>query len=83
MEKNEKGYVVATCRNPKEATSLIDLKNSFSERLFIQKVDVTDETTIEVIVSTLKICLLSLIKVIPCGSFCRAFTPFFLKLSSV
>ncbi|KFK28680.1 hypothetical protein AALP_AA7G032600 [Arabis alpina] len=47
LEKNEKGYVVATCRNPREATSLIDLKNSFSERLFIQKLDVTDETTIE------------------------------------
>ncbi|CAH8275936.1 unnamed protein product [Arabidopsis lyrata] len=47
LGNNEKGYVVATCRNPKEATSLSDLKNRFSERLFIQKLDVTDETTIE------------------------------------
>ncbi|CAB79075.1 hypothetical protein [Arabidopsis thaliana] len=53
LENNKNGYVVATCRNPKEATSLSDLKNRFSERLFIQKLDVTDETTIEV-VSTLK-----------------------------
>ncbi|KAH0941461.1 hypothetical protein HID58_001098, partial [Brassica napus] len=47
LENSKKGHVVATCRNPKEATSLINLKNSFSERLFIQKLDVTDETTIE------------------------------------
>ncbi|CAN8231255.1 unnamed protein product [Cochlearia groenlandica] len=47
LENNEKGYVVATCRNPKEATSLSDLKNRFSERLFIQKLDVTEETNIE------------------------------------
>ncbi|ESQ55313.1 hypothetical protein EUTSA_v10025851mg [Eutrema salsugineum] len=47
LEKYQKGYVVATCRNPKEATSLSDLKNRFSERLLIQKLDVTDETTIE------------------------------------
>lgn len=47
LENNKNGYVVATCRNPKEATSLSDLKNRFSERLFIQKLDVTDETTIE------------------------------------
>ncbi|CAF2148803.1 unnamed protein product [Brassica napus] len=47
LENNKKGHVVATCRNPKEATSLVNLKNSFPERLFIQKLDVTDETTIE------------------------------------
>ncbi|EOA17038.1 hypothetical protein CARUB_v10005273mg [Capsella rubella] len=47
LENNEKGYVVATCRNPKEATNLSDLKNRFSERLVIQKLDVTDEATIE------------------------------------
>ncbi|KAF8096110.1 hypothetical protein N665_0317s0016 [Sinapis alba] len=47
LENSKKGHVVATCRNPKEATSLVNLKNSFSERLFIQKLDVTDETTIE------------------------------------
>ncbi|CAA7017623.1 unnamed protein product [Microthlaspi erraticum] len=47
LENCKKGYVVATCRNPKEATSLSDLKNRFSERLLIQKLDVTDETTIE------------------------------------
>lgn len=73
MEKSKKGYVVATCRNPKEATSLIDLKKSFSERLFIQKLDVTDEATIEVIVFTLEICLLSSIKVVLCGSLCHRF----------
>ncbi|KAJ4912753.1 NAD(P)-binding Rossmann-fold superfamily protein [Raphanus sativus] len=47
LENSKKGHVVATCRNPKEATDLVNLKNSFSERLFIQKLDVTDETTIE------------------------------------
>ncbi|KAL1205316.1 Zerumbone synthase [Cardamine amara subsp. amara] len=47
LENSKKGYVVATCRNPKEATSLSDLKNRFSDRLFIQKLDVTDETTIQ------------------------------------
>lgn len=32
----------------KEETSLFDLKNRFSDIIYIQKFDVTDETTIEV-----------------------------------
>ncbi|KAB1219651.1 hypothetical protein CJ030_MR3G011089 [Morella rubra] len=48
LEKNEKGHVVATCRNPDSATGLLSLKNKFSERLSIQKLDLTLESTIEV-----------------------------------
>ncbi|KAB1222910.1 hypothetical protein CJ030_MR2G013600 [Morella rubra] len=47
LEKNEKGHVVATCRNPDSATGLLSLKNKFSERLSIQKLDLTLESTIE------------------------------------
>ncbi|KAI3965818.1 hypothetical protein MKX01_010775 [Papaver californicum] len=47
LEKQEKGHVVATCRNPNGATSLLELKNKFPERLSILQLDVTDESTIE------------------------------------
>ncbi|XP_010537385.1 PREDICTED: uncharacterized protein LOC104812095 isoform X2 [Tarenaya hassleriana] len=47
LENNDKGHVVATCRNPKGATGLLDLKHSFSERLCIKQLDVTQENTIE------------------------------------
>ncbi|XP_026395249.1 uncharacterized protein LOC113290001 isoform X1 [Papaver somniferum] len=47
LEKQEKGHVVATCRNPDGATSLLELKNKFPERLNILQLDVTDESTIE------------------------------------
>lgn len=48
LEKNEKGQVIATCRNPSGATGLIDLKNKFAERLDILQLDLTIENTIEV-----------------------------------
>ncbi|KAL3654611.1 hypothetical protein CASFOL_001596 [Castilleja foliolosa] len=47
LEKNEKGRVVATCRNPKGATGLLELKNKFEERLDIHQLDLTDDSTIE------------------------------------
>lgn len=47
LEKNEKGQVVATCRNPGQATGLLELKNKFAERLSILELDVTNETTIK------------------------------------
>ncbi|RZC43768.1 hypothetical protein C5167_036734 [Papaver somniferum] len=47
LEKQEKGHVVATCRNPNGATSLLKLKNKFPERLNVLQLDVTDESTIE------------------------------------
>ncbi|XP_038894686.1 C-factor [Benincasa hispida] len=47
LEKNEKGHVVATCRNPGQATGLLELKNKFAERLCILELDVTNETTIK------------------------------------
>ncbi|XP_024022797.1 uncharacterized protein LOC21408632 isoform X2 [Morus notabilis] len=47
LENNEKGHVVATCRNPRGATGLHDLKNKFVERLSILPLDVTVESTIE------------------------------------
>lgn len=49
LEKNEKGHVIATCRDPSGASGLIQLKERFSERLEIQRLDLTDERTIEVI----------------------------------
>lgn len=47
LEKNSKEHVVATCRDPNTATGLIELKNNFSERLHIQRLDLTNESTIE------------------------------------
>ncbi|XP_048325636.2 uncharacterized protein LOC107433845 isoform X1 [Ziziphus jujuba] len=47
LEKNERGHVVATCRNPNEATGLLNLKHKFDDRLSIQQLDVTVESTIE------------------------------------
>ncbi|OMO73774.1 Short-chain dehydrogenase/reductase SDR [Corchorus olitorius] len=47
LEKNEKGHVIATCRNPNGATGLLELKNQFSERLNILPLDLTVESTIE------------------------------------
>lgn len=49
LEKNEKGHVIATCRDPSGATGLLQLKDKFSERLDIQRLDLTDERTIEAI----------------------------------
>ncbi|KAJ6980448.1 hypothetical protein NC653_028297 [Populus alba x Populus x berolinensis] len=47
LEKNDKGHVIATCRNPNGATGLVDLKNKFAERLNIMPLDLTIESTIE------------------------------------
>lgn len=47
LEKNDKGYVVATCRNPNGATGLLELKNKFAERLDIHRLDLTIESTME------------------------------------
>ncbi|EEF28612.1 C-factor [Ricinus communis] len=47
LEKDEKGHVIATCRNPDGATGLLDLKNKFDERLNIQQLDLTIESSIE------------------------------------
>lgn len=46
LEK-EKGHVIATCRNPNEATSLLHLQSKFAERLSVLRLDVTNESTIE------------------------------------
>ncbi|XP_077253335.1 NAD(P)-binding Rossmann-fold superfamily protein [Tasmannia lanceolata] len=47
LEKTEKDHVVATCRNPSGATGLLELKRRFEERLDIQQLDLTVESTIE------------------------------------
>ncbi|KAL8508272.1 hypothetical protein ACS0TY_018745 [Phlomoides rotata] len=47
LEKSNKNHVVATCRNPSEATGLLELKNKFAERLDIQRLDLTADSTIE------------------------------------
>ncbi|XP_010243915.1 PREDICTED: uncharacterized protein LOC104587861 [Nelumbo nucifera] len=47
LEKNNKGHVIATCRNPDGATALLELKRKFEERLSILELDVTNENTIE------------------------------------
>lgn len=47
LEKNDKGHVVATCRNPDGSTSLLELKRRFKERLSILQLDLTNESTIE------------------------------------
>lgn len=52
LEKKDKGYIVATCRNPSGATGLLELKNKFPERLDIHPLDLTVESTIEVYFSS-------------------------------
>ncbi|KAK4399472.1 hypothetical protein Sango_1422700 [Sesamum angolense] len=47
LEKSDKGRVVATCRNPKGATGLLELKNRFADRLDIHQLDLTIDRTIE------------------------------------
>ncbi|XP_021722972.1 uncharacterized protein LOC110690444 [Chenopodium quinoa] len=47
LGRDQKGHVLATCRNPDQSTGLQDLKNQYSDRLKLLKVDVTDEDTIE------------------------------------
>ncbi|KAJ0883690.1 putative benzil reductase ((S)-benzoin forming) [Helianthus annuus] len=47
LERNSREHVVATCRNPNDAAGLIELKNRFAERLHIQRLDLTIESTIK------------------------------------
>ncbi|CAA0832265.1 NAD(P)-binding Rossmann-fold superfamily protein [Striga hermonthica] len=47
LERRDKGYVVATCRNPNAATGLLELKKKFPERLDIHQLDLTADSTIE------------------------------------
>ncbi|KAK8957377.1 hypothetical protein KSP39_PZI000360 [Platanthera zijinensis] len=47
LEKNNKGIVVATCRNPSGATGLLELQEKYEDRLNILPLDVIDESTIE------------------------------------
>ncbi|KAI7749656.1 hypothetical protein M8C21_001762 [Ambrosia artemisiifolia] len=47
LERSSLEHVVATCRNPDEAKGLTDLKSKFAERLHIQRLDLTVESTIE------------------------------------
>ncbi|XP_042448279.1 C-factor-like [Zingiber officinale] len=54
LEKNDEGHVIATCRNPNQATGLLKLKNKFLERLSILPLDVTKENTIEAAATTVK-----------------------------
>ncbi|KAK2394688.1 NAD(P)-binding Rossmann-fold superfamily protein [Trifolium repens] len=47
LENNDKGYVVATCRNPNASTGLLHLKDRFDDRLQILPLDLTVESSIE------------------------------------
>lgn len=48
LEKNDEGHVVATCRNPDASTGLLRLKDRFDDRLQILPLDLTVESSIEV-----------------------------------
>jgi len=48
LEKNDKEHVVATCRNPNGSTGLLHLKDRFVDRLQILPLDLTVESSIEV-----------------------------------
>ncbi|KAJ8631309.1 hypothetical protein MRB53_024632 [Persea americana] len=54
LEKDEKGHVVATCPNPDGSIGLRELKRRYMERLNILRLDVTDESTIEVSAKAIK-----------------------------
>ncbi|XP_057545393.1 uncharacterized protein LOC130824410 [Amaranthus tricolor] len=47
LQRDEKGHVLAACRNPDQSTGLQELKNQFSDRLNLLKLDLTSESTIE------------------------------------
>lgn len=47
LVRDQKGHVLATCRNPDQSTGLQELKNQFCDRLNLLKLDLTDENTIE------------------------------------
>ncbi|KAJ7969209.1 Short-chain dehydrogenase/reductase [Quillaja saponaria] len=54
LENNEKGHVIATCRNPNSSSGLIHLKNKFAERLCISQLDLTIESSIEASAKSIK-----------------------------
>ncbi|KMT02115.1 hypothetical protein BVRB_9g207590 [Beta vulgaris subsp. vulgaris] len=47
LERDKKGQVLATCRDPDQSTGLQELKNQYSGRFDVLKLDVTVESTIE------------------------------------
>ncbi|CAJ2657846.1 unnamed protein product [Trifolium pratense] len=47
LENNDKGHVVATCRNPNASTGLLHLKDRFEDRLQVLPLDLTVESSIE------------------------------------
>ncbi|KAL2341603.1 hypothetical protein Fmac_009543 [Flemingia macrophylla] len=47
LENDDKGHVIATCRNPSASTGLIHLKDKFRDRLRIMPLDLTVESSIE------------------------------------
>ncbi|KAK2448409.1 NAD(P)-binding Rossmann-fold superfamily protein [Trifolium repens] len=47
LENNDKGHVVATCRNPNASTGLLHLKDRFDDRLQVLPLDLTVESSIE------------------------------------
>lgn len=54
LQKNAKGRVIATCRNPSSSEGLLDLKNKFTDRLDIFQLDLTVESTIEAVASSIQ-----------------------------
>ncbi|KAJ3674502.1 hypothetical protein LUZ60_005118 [Juncus effusus] len=54
LQRNEKGQVVATCRDPNDATDLQNLQRDFTNRLHILPLDVTNESTIQAAASNIK-----------------------------
>jgi hypothetical protein len=59
LENNDKGHVVATCRNPNASTGLLHLKDRFDDRLQVLPLDLTVESSIEVMLLFPLIVLLS------------------------
>ncbi|WJX27616.1 hypothetical protein P8452_16414 [Trifolium repens] len=47
LENNDKGHVVATCRNPNASIGLLHLNDRFDDRLQILPLDLTVESSIE------------------------------------
>ncbi|KAL1363546.1 hypothetical protein HN51_011759 [Arachis hypogaea] len=54
LEKNDKGHVVATCRNPDASTGLAQLKDKFAESLKLLPLDLTVETSIQASASSVR-----------------------------
>ncbi|XP_054802158.1 uncharacterized protein LOC129305946 [Prosopis cineraria] len=54
LENDDKGHVIATCRNPNGSTGLVNLKDKFAERLRILQLDLTFESSIEATARAIK-----------------------------